>query len=104
MIGHILTFFTSVSYFWNTMFLRFLQKIVSFGVDETKEQVVVNRAKRINFYYLILITMLALSILYSFLAGLSPLNLVNGIALVLALVFFLVHQSSLCFLNLAASL
>jgi len=71
------------------MFLRFLQKVVSFGVDETMEQAVVNRAKRINFYYLILITVLAISILYSCFAGHSPLNIINGIALVLALVFFI---------------
>jgi CheY-like chemotaxis protein/signal transduction histidine kinase len=71
------------------MFLRFLQKIVSFGVDETMEQAVVNRARRINFYYLILITMLAFAIIYSFIAGLSHSNLVNGIILLLALAFFL---------------
>jgi len=71
------------------MFLRFLQKTVSFGVDETMEQAVVNRARRINFYYLILITMLSLSIIYSFIAGLSHSNLVNGIVLVLALACFL---------------
>jgi len=71
------------------MFLSFLQKIVSFGVDETMEQATVNRAKRINYYYLILITMLTLSILYSFLTGTSSLNLVNGIVLVLTLAAFL---------------
>ena len=71
------------------MFLSFLQKIVSFGVDETMEQATVNRAKRINYYYLILITMLTLSILYSYLTGISSLNLVNGIVLVLTLAAFL---------------
>ena len=71
------------------MFLSFLQKIASFGVDETMEQTTVNRAKRINYYYLILITMLTLSILYSYLTGISSLNLVNGIVLVLTLAAFL---------------
>jgi CheY-like chemotaxis protein len=71
------------------MFLSFLQKIVSFGVDETMEQATVNRAKRINYYYLILITMLTISILYSYLTGTSSLNLVNGIVLVLTLAAFL---------------
>lgn len=71
------------------MFLRFLQKIVSFGVDETMDQAVVNRARRINFYYLILISMLVLFIIYSYLAGYSYANLVHGIALLLALAFFI---------------
>lgn len=71
------------------MFLRFLQKTVSFGVDETMEQAVVNRARRINFYYLILIIVLAITIIYSYLAGLSHSNLANGIALLLALAFYL---------------
>ncbi|MBE9517095.1 MAG: hypothetical protein IMY68_00960, partial [Bacteroidetes bacterium] len=71
------------------MFLRFLQKIVSFGVDETMEQATVNRAKRINYYYLILITMLTLSILYSYLTGISSLDLINGIVLALTLAAFL---------------
>jgi len=71
------------------MYLRFLQKIVSFGVDETMEQASVNRARRINYYYLILITMLTLSIVYSYLTGNSSLNLVNGIILVLTLAAFL---------------
>jgi CheY-like chemotaxis protein/signal transduction histidine kinase len=71
------------------MFLRFLEKTVSFGVDETMEQAVVNRARRINFYYLILIIMTASTIIYSFFAGLSHSNLINGLALVLALAFYL---------------
>jgi CheY-like chemotaxis protein/signal transduction histidine kinase len=89
MIAHILTFFAKESLFWNSMFLRFLQKTVSFGVDNTREQAVVNRARRINFYYLILITMITCAIIYSLISGLSHSNLVNGTALVLALGFFL---------------
>lgn len=99
MIAHILTFFGEESLFWNSMFLRFLQKTVSYGVDETREQAVVNRARRINFYYLILITMLACAVVYSLIAGLSHSKLVNGIALVLALGFFFFipvgHRSNL---------
>ena len=71
------------------MFLRFLQKIISFRVDETMEQAVVNRVRRINIYYLILITMLCFSILYSFLADVSSMSLINGIVLALAVATFL---------------
>lgn len=89
MIAHILTFFAQESPYWNTMFLRFLQKFVSFGVDEALEQAVVNRARRINFYYLILIAMIAFTIIYSFIAGLSHSILVSGISLVLALASYM---------------
>jgi CheY-like chemotaxis protein/signal transduction histidine kinase len=89
MIAHILTFFALESQFWNTMFLPFLQKIVSFRVDETLEQAIVNRARRINFYYLILIIMLTVSTLYSCISGLSSLCLIYGISLALALLSFL---------------
>ena len=71
-----------------TMFLKFLQKILSFRVDETMEQAVVNRAKRINFFYLILIIILAISTVYSCFTGLSSISLINGISLALALVLF----------------
>jgi len=71
------------------MFLRFLQKILSFRVDETMEQVVVNRIQRINIYYLILITMLVFIILYSYLTDNSSLDLVYVSSLVLALLAFL---------------
>ena len=89
MIGHFLTFFTDESHFWNIMFLHFLQKIISFRVDETMEQAVVNRVRRINIYYLILITMLCFSILYSYLADVSSMSLINGIVLALAVAAFL---------------
>ena len=71
------------------MFLRFLQKTISFGVDETMEQSVVNRSKRINFYYLVLITVLTIYTLYSSIAGICPLNIFNVIALVIALGSFI---------------
>jgi hypothetical protein len=71
------------------MFLRFLQKIISFRVDEMMEQAVVNRVRRINIYYLILITMLCFSILYSYLADVSSMSLINGIVLALAVATFL---------------
>ena len=81
------------------MFLRFLQKIISFRVDETMEQAVVNRVRRINIYYLILITMLCFSILYSYLADVSSMSLINGIVLALAVATFLFlpvgHRSNL---------
>jgi CheY-like chemotaxis protein len=71
------------------MFLRFIQKIVSFGVDETMNQPAVNRAKRINLYYLILFTMLLLALLYSRITGITSLSLGYGISLALALLLFL---------------
>ena len=99
MIGHILTFFAFESQKWDTMFLSFLQKIISFRVDESMEQVMVNRVKRINIYYLILIITLAFSTFYSSISGQSSLNLVYVISLVLALLAFLFipirHRSNL---------
>jgi CheY-like chemotaxis protein/signal transduction histidine kinase len=88
MIGHILTFFTKESHFWNNMFLHFIQKIVSFGVDETMPQSEVNWAKRINFFYLVIFAILTLSIVYSGFTGHNSLVLVNGITLALVLLFF----------------
>jgi len=76
------------SHFWNTMFLRFLQKIVSYGVDETMQQVVINRAKRINAFYLVMFTILTLSIVYSAFTGLTSLILANVVMLALAVIFF----------------
>jgi len=49
----------------------------------------VNRVRRINIYYLILITMLCFSILYSYLADVSSMSLINGIVLALAVATFL---------------
>ena len=70
------------------MFLRFLQKIVSFGVDETMQQVVINRAKRINAFYLVMFTILTLSIIYSGITGLTSIILANVVMLALAVIFF----------------
>ena len=70
------------------MFLRFLQKIVSYGVDETMQQVVINRAKRINAFYLVMFTILTLSIIYSAFTGLISLILANVVMLALAVIFF----------------
>ena len=67
------------------MFLRLLQKIVSFRVDESREQSVINRTRRINIFYLLLFVIFALFTLYSVITGPSPLSLVNGITLVLVL-------------------
>ena len=71
------------------MFLRLLQKIVSFRVDESREQSVVNRARRINIFYLLLFVVFALSTLYSVITGPTALSLLNGITLVLILTSFL---------------
>ncbi len=74
--------------FYNNMYLDFIQRTLSFGVDEKMEQSVVNRAKRINFFYLILIVTLSLSVIYSTFTGLPTVVLVNGIGLAIALLCF----------------
>lgn len=89
MIAHILTFFTPQCHYWDTMFLRNLQKIISYRVDETMEQLVVNRVMRTNIFSLILITMLIFSILYSYLTGDSSGYLIFGISLAIVLGAFL---------------
>ena len=83
-----LTFFTLQSHILNIMFQDFIQRTLSFGVDEKMEQSLVNRAKRINFFYLILIVMLSLSVIYSTFTGLSTVVLVNGIGLAITLLCY----------------
>ena len=63
------------------MFLQFVQKIISFGVDERMEQAVVNRIRRLNVFYLILFVMLIISILFSSISGIRELIMVNSIFL-----------------------
>ncbi len=70
------------------MFLDLIQRILSFGVDEKMEQFVVNRAKRINFFYMILIVMLSLSVICATFTGLSTVVLLNGIGLALVLLCY----------------
>lgn len=72
------------------MFQRIIQKIVSFGVDESMPQVVINRAKRINFFYLVMTIILSLSLIYSIFTGLNSQSLVNAVSLVLAVGFFFI--------------
>ncbi|MEN8227318.1 MAG: response regulator [Bacteroidota bacterium] len=47
------------------MFPQFLQRIISYGIEEKMEQALVNRIKRINLFFLILFVMLLMSILWS---------------------------------------
>jgi len=70
------------------MFLQIVQKIISFGVDERMEQTVVNRLRRINAYYLILFTMLIISIVFSALKGTRELLMVNSIFLTTGLAMY----------------
>jgi CheY-like chemotaxis protein/signal transduction histidine kinase len=72
------------------MFLQFLQRALSYGVHERMEQSVVNRMIRINFYYMVLIIMLTLSIIYALFSGLAMLLLVNGVTLGIALAFYFI--------------
>jgi len=71
------------------MFLQIVQKIISFGVDERMEQTVVNRLRRINAFYLILFTMLILSIVFSAFNGTRELLMVNSIFLVTGLAMYI---------------
>jgi len=91
------------------MFLDFLQKLLSFKVDDQMEQSLAIRAKRINFFYLILILSLILSNVYAAIAAQYMLLLVNAISLGLALLlYYLVpagrntNQSSMLALVLTA--
>jgi CheY-like chemotaxis protein/signal transduction histidine kinase len=63
------------------MFLQFVQKVISFGADESMEQAVLNRIRRINVFYLILFIMLVLSIIFSVISGIRELIMVNSIFL-----------------------
>jgi len=91
------------------MILDFLQKLLSFRVDDQMEQSLAIRAKRINFFYLILIFSLSLSVIYAAIAAQYLLLLVNGISLGLGLLlYYLVpagrktNQSSMLALALTA--
>jgi CheY-like chemotaxis protein/signal transduction histidine kinase len=73
------------------MFPSFLQRIISFGVEEKMEQAVVNRIKRINLFYMILAIMLLLSVLWSSIAMIPLLILLNStILLAVAALYFLI--------------
>jgi CheY-like chemotaxis protein/signal transduction histidine kinase len=68
-----------------------VQRIVSFGIDEKTDQAVVNRVRRINLFYLILATMLGISVFWASIAGNKNLILESGITLcVLLILFFLI--------------
>ncbi|MCK5136530.1 MAG: response regulator [Bacteroidales bacterium] len=47
------------------MFHEFLQRIISYGIEEKMEQALVNRIRRINLYHMILLVLLFISILWS---------------------------------------
>jgi len=91
------------------MLLDYLHKLLSYKVDEQMEQSLAVRAKRINFFYLILVFSLLLSIVYAAIAAQYLLLLVNAVSMGLALLlFFLVpagqktKQSSMLVLILTA--
>jgi len=73
------------------MLVKFLNKIISYGIDDTIDQFKLNRVKRINFFYLILLTLLFISILSAAIIG-KPLLIIRdaGILSGTLLIFFLV--------------
>jgi len=81
------------------MFPRLMQRIISIGIDEKMEQAIVNRIKRINLFYLILVTMLSVSLLWALVAGKANLILDSGIALLVTLSLFFLFSLSFFFLS-----
>lgn len=73
------------------MFLEFPNRILSYGIDDAMEQSLVNRVRKINFFYLILFILACFSIVYSALSG-QPMLVVreSGILAGLLLIFFFV--------------
>ncbi|MEN8204275.1 MAG: response regulator [Bacteroidota bacterium] len=71
------------------MIPRLAQRIISIGIDEKTEQAVVNRIKRINLFYVVLVTMLCFSLLWAFVAGNMNLILESGITLFVTVGLFL---------------
>ncbi len=71
------------------MLATLLQRIVSYGVDEKMELTVVNRIKRINFYYLLLFAILLFSMVWALIAGLKLYMVENSIAIVITAILFI---------------
>lgn len=67
------------------MFPRLVQRIISFGVDEKMEQAIVNRVRRINIFYLILLAMLCFTLIWSLVAGIGVLVAESSLTLLLIL-------------------
>ncbi len=93
------------------MFQQIVQKIISFGADERMEQAILNRIRRINVFYLILMVMLALSIIFTAVSGARELVMVNSIFLAVTLATYIffppgrrANLSSLFVLSLTAFL
>ena len=73
------------------MFPQFLQRIISYGIEEKIDQSLSNRIKRINLFFIILFIMLLLSILWSSITLKPILIALNGIMLLAAAaIFFLI--------------
>lgn len=76
------------------MYLKFLQRFISYGIEEEMEQALVNRIKRINLYYMILFVMLLISILWSAITMTTVVMAANSIMLAVAVpVYFLLPAS-----------
>ncbi len=73
------------------MFLSFLKPLLFRGAGGRMEQAEVNRIRRINLFYLILVVLLGLSVIWSVLAGNVHLLVTNSVALLLIVaVYFLI--------------
>ncbi len=76
------------------MYPKFLQRFISYGIQEEMDQALVNRVKRINLYYMILFVLLPLSILWSAITMVTVVMAANTIMLLLTVsVYFLIPAS-----------
>ena len=76
------------------MFSQFLHRIISFGIMDTMDRVRINRIRRINLFYVILILLLVISILWAALTKKTGvLALDSGFLVATLAIFFLVPAS-----------
>lgn len=67
----------------------FIKKVISNRISESLEQSLADRVKKVNFFYLILISMLSISIIFAGFTGLIGLFIANTIFLILSLASYL---------------
>ncbi|HDS06130.1 MAG TPA: response regulator [Bacteroides sp.] len=82
------------------MFAGLLQRIISYGINDQKEEFLANRIRRINLYHLILVILLSISFLWLLITGATrPALLTGAFLLVAAAIFFVVPPSRYADLN-----
>ena len=93
------------------MIPRFLERIVSYGIDERLDQSSAGRIRRINLFYIVLLVLLLIFILWASLTGKTFLLAMNGIFLLITTSFFFLvpagrrpNTSSLLLLGMIAVL